>query len=202
MTMDWKALLGEKDSFSIEDIEAATKSLKLVDLSEGGYVAKEKFDKLEAASKQRLGDLTAKVDELEKVAKPDEGVTGQIEEMRKANAALVTRLDASEGKALSLEREKVVAAKVPHSPKLARLAQIEAERLVDDETDFDTALAKVLEDPDYAPPADDKGTPPSARVKSGDQTKGAPAETDGHLAGFERGMEAAKRDRGGTDTKE
>lgn len=183
--MDWKALLGEKESYSLEDITKAVDGMKLIDLNEGGYVSKEKFDKLAATSKQQVGDLTAKMAELEKAGKPDEGMAGQLEELKAQLAKVTEAQTAAEARAVRLEREKVVSSKVT-SPKLAKLALIEAESLVNEDTDFDAALAKVLEDPDYTAPADD-GTPP-VKVKSGEPPKGEPAKEDPALIAFEKAL--------------
>jgi len=165
--MEWATIYGDKEALTQAELEAALKGTKLVDLSTGEYVAKEKFDRAEAKAKEAAKALT----ELEAATKGDDGLEAQVAKLTASLGDTNARLEAEAAQRVRLEREKLVGAKVA-SPKLAKLALIEAEGMVDDNTDFDTALAKVLEDPDYA--TDEQAATPPVIMRSGDPANGSP----------------------------
>lgn len=167
--MEWATIFGDKEALTQAELEAALKGTKLVDLSTGEYVAKEKFDK----EAQKAKEAAKALSDLEAATKGDGGLEAKVAQLTTALEQTNARLDTSEAARVRLEREKVVGAKVA-SPKLAKLALIEAEGMVDDDTDFDTALAKVLEDPDYAP-ADEQEAKPPAIMRTGDPHTSSPA---------------------------
>lgn len=175
--MDWKAIFGDKESLSLSELEKALEGKKLVDLSEGGYVSKEKFDDEARKAKKVLDEAKAaeatarkELDELKRKTEGEDGLEGQLKKLADANAELAKRLDAADAAVLRANREKLVATKVSN-PKLAKLALIEAEALVSDDLDFAAALDKVI--------ADDKEyTAPAATVKTGDAPKGEPLPDD------------------------
>jgi hypothetical protein len=77
----YKELVKSIDEYNAKD-ENKDKQVKLVDLSEGGYVSKEKYDSLEKERDSKLSELDQAnklVDEF-KNSKPDETLKGKITE--------------------------------------------------------------------------------------------------------------------------
>lgn len=157
--MDWKELLGEGDSFTIEQIEKAVSGMKLTDLSEGGYVSKDKFDKREKTAKDRIEELEGELKELKDAGEGDEALKARIKTLEADLKTAKSETEKAEedakekSKALtSKEHESAIAKKAGHlNEKMQRLVLEDAEKLVSDTVEFDAALAKVLkDDPDYA----------------------------------------------------
>ncbi|MDZ4181146.1 MAG: hypothetical protein U1E29_18240 [Coriobacteriia bacterium] len=178
--MDWTALFGENDSMTIEQMESATKGMKLVDLSDGGYVGKEKFDKEVERLKALVTDTQKELVDLKAASDGDDGLKKQLATLEAQLEAETARREAAEKQAESavsdktgLERLTTVSGKVADA-RFARFVRSEVEALVTDDVDFDTALDKWLADnPDYAP---GEGKEPPAKLTTGVATKGAPAE--------------------------
>jgi hypothetical protein len=169
MAIDIKALFGDKESLTLDELEAALKGMNLVDLNGGEYVSKAKFEDRQKKLADQVADLESKLadkpsgDEGEALTKKLEALTTELETVKGAQTA-------AEQKAVRLEHEALVAKHVK-SPKLARVALMDAEERMDDDTSFEAALDAVLkDDPDYAEKAEDE-----ARFKSGTGVQGAPS---------------------------
>lgn len=196
MGIDWKAVFGDKESLTLEELENALKGRKFADLESGEYVSKAKYD-------ERIGKATERITELEgELEGAKKAAQGGADETQTAIAKLTSELEAvtkrltdADSRAGRLEREKAVADKLPHvSDKLRRVAMQDAEALVDDETDFTSALARVIEaDPDYAVKAEDA---PPKPWRTGDPVKQPPVTDEAKAAaeGFARaaGVEVDK----------
>ena len=186
MAFDIKAIFGDKETMTADELSKAVAGLKLVDLSDGEYVAKEKFDKAEADVKKHRDAATAAtkaLDDIKAANASDDSPAKQLEKLQADIESERKAREATEAKLLRKEREVVVASKVA-SAKLQRTLLMDAEALMDDDTDFDTALAKAIEaDPDYAPKPEGSETQP-VRVKTGKVVDGKPVEVDADVAAF------------------
>ena len=173
MTIDFKALFGDKESMTADELTEATKALKWVDLADGGYVGKDKFDTETKRLKALADAAEKKAEEAAALVKPDESAEAKMAELTKELEAVNKRLADTDKKAVTLEREKLVAAQVPN-PKLAKLALFEAERMTSDDVTFEDALAKLIaDDPEYTAPVEG-----GVVVTTGAPVKGKPAEPD------------------------
>lgn len=189
MGFDIKALFGEKESLTPDELTEAVKSMKLIDLNEGGYVAKEKFDSEVKKHKDAAKAAADELADLKTATDGDDGLKKQVATLTEEKVALEKRASDAEGKAMRVERAQTVAKQITDA-RFARLALLDAESLVSDDMDFDAALAKVIEDnPDYIPSED--GGKPAATVKTGEPGKGAPAKPDPLEAAFNKGADAA-----------
>lgn len=182
MGIDWKAIFGDNESMTVEQLESATSGMKLADLATGEYVAKGKLDdaiKAKKAIETELADLKAATD-------GDDGLRKQVEALTAKLELAESKVTEATSKLTSRERLDAARAKIT-DPKLAKLAVIEAESLMDDDTSFEDALTKVIEsDPDYAPKTAEPPAP--AKVGTGEPAKGAAATTDPLIAAIERGF--------------
>lgn len=82
-----KELLGEqyKDGMTFDEVETALSEKKLVDLSEGNYVSKDKYKSLEDELKNSQANLTeslAKIGNLEKGAGDNEALKNEIAKLK------------------------------------------------------------------------------------------------------------------------
>lgn len=152
-------------------VETALKGTKLVDLTDGEYVAKEKFDK---EVETRKAAETARDNALKEVD-GDEGLKRQLETVTKERNDALEKLGSTTGELTRAQREKLVAEKLAHVPaKLRRVALLDAEALVTDEVSFDDALAKVIaDDEDYAEPEASTETKTTVKVKTGEHVGGS-----------------------------
>lgn len=184
--IDWKALFGDAESLTLDEFEAKVAGKKLVDLTEGEYVSKEKFDKAEKAKKDAIAELT----DLKAATDGDDGLKRQLDTANNQLAEAVKRAEAAEGKAAKAERMEAIRTKAPHlSAKLARTLYDDALALMSDDTDFAEAIEKAIEaDADYAPASDDGGKQPPVRMKSGNPGQGAPDTPDPNAAAFAKGL--------------
>lgn len=172
--MEWLKLLGEGDTFTIEQIEKATAGMKLVDVSEGGYIPREKFNERTARDKAAIEKLEADLDALKAAGTGDDALKSQVSKLEaelKAKESELSeatqRADEATSKATRAEREKLVREKIA-DPKLSRLALLDAEAMTSDEVPFEDALAKVIAgDSDYQ-------AEPVTKQESGKPTKGTP----------------------------
>lgn len=166
--MEWSTVF-DGESYTAEEVIAKLSKMKLADLSSGEFVAKDKLDKAiekRKAAEATLADYQAKMD-------GDEGLKSRVE-------ALTAELEASKSEAQkassALTRQQRIeqAMKRTGDPKLAKLAVLEAESLVSDDTDFDDALSQVIEsDPSYI------RTEQAATVSTGREIVGkAPSAAD------------------------
>ena len=195
--MDLKALFGDKEALTPDELTEALKATKIVDLGDGGYVAQGKYDADVKKLKETATAATEELTTLKAATDGDDGLKTQLATLTKRlEDAEKAQAEAAAG--LTLAERKAAVAKVITSPKLQRLALQDAEALVTDDLDFADALAKVIaDDPDYAPTeeGDDKETPP-VRLRAGDAPKGkadAPDElTDAFTAGL--GLVADKKE--------
>ena len=196
MLFDLKAIFGDKDTITLDELTKATAGAKFIDLEDGEYISKVKFTKAETDAKEAKAAATAAKAELETVRAEIDGEDGtagkfkvleqRLEETEKARAAAETR-------ATRKEREALVAEKVT-SPKLRRLLLMDAEALLDDDTDFETALVAAIEaDVDYAPaePADDDDDVAPVLIKTGSHTGGKPPKEDKLIAAINKGFGTA-----------
>ena len=205
MALDWDALFGDADSLTLEQFKAKLAGRKVVDLADGDYVGKEKFDAEVKKAKEAAKAAADELADLKAATDGDDGLRKQLDAaVARADLAVKERDDAlreRDGVAkrlTSAERAARVSAKVPDR-RFARLALLDAEALVTDEVDFDTALDKVLADnPDYAPAPDEDGKTP-IRVDTGAPNPGKPpsAESDPFLERLE-----SHTGTGGPDKKE
>ena len=176
--MDWKELLGEGESFTVEDIEKATAGMKVVDISGGGYIPREKYNARVQKLEAERDTLKAERDELKAAGDGDEGLKRQIAQLEadlaKKDAAIAEASKSAEeakAEANRASRERAVL-KRGIDPKVADFVLYKAEQMVSDEVEFDTALDKYLADnPEYA-------TAPSKDMVSGKPTKGRPENED------------------------
>jgi len=169
---DFAKLFDGKESLTLEELKEALGDAKLADLATGEYVSKGKYDDAMKAAAKKQAELAAKVEELTQAA---EEPKSQVEKLAAEIEALKKSHEDATQRATRLEREKAVSAKVS-DPKLAKLALIEAEALMDDDTDFEAALAKLIEsDPDYT--AERETEEPGTRFVTGVPTKGRPSGT-------------------------
>jgi hypothetical protein len=197
--MDLKALFGDKDSLTLDELVKATASMKLVDLNEGLYVGKDKFEASEAKAKKAKDAADAATAELADVKKAAEGDGGTEAQIKALNERLETESKArqdAESRATRKEREATVS-KFVASPKLQRTLLDDAIALMDDGTDFDAAVAKAIAaDPDYAPKVEDDEASKPVRLGMGKAPTGKPADPDVALEAFKKGLngeaEAAK----------
>lgn len=162
--MEWSTVFTEA-TYTAEEVVSKLAEMKLADLSAGEYVAKDKLDKAiekRKAAEEQLATYQAQMD-------GDEGLKSRV-------AALQAELEATKSEAQkassALTRQQRIeqAMKRTGDPKLAKLAVLEAEGLLTDDTDFDDALSQVIEsDPSYikTPEA------PPAQVTTGKETTGA-----------------------------
>ena len=172
--MDWKALFGDAEHLTLDELTAKLEGRKVIDLKEGGYVGQDKLDAEIKARKAAEATATKATDDLTKLTDGDDSPAKQLD-------ALTKRLEAAESaqvesaKALTRKtREAAVAEKLAHlSPKLRRVALQDAEAMLsEDDDDFDAALVKLIaDDPDYAEPEEGDEKPP-VRVRTGDAPKG------------------------------
>jgi len=185
--MDWKALFGDAESLSLEDFEAKVAGKKIVDLSEGGYVAKEKFDAEVKKHKDAATAVTAELTDLKAATDGDDGLKKQVATLTEKLAAETQRAEEAVTKATRSERMEAVRGKASHlPPKLLRTLYDDALALVSDDVDFDTALSKAIEsDPDYAP-SDEQPAP--ARLSSGKPGQGKPDAPDPLAAALGKGL--------------
>jgi hypothetical protein len=186
--MDLKALYGDKDSLTIEELQAAIGERKLVDLSEGGYVAKAKYDADTAKATKDARDAKNALDEAKAKTDGDGGLNAQLADLTaKFEAAEKARLEASD-KLAKKERLELATSKIGDK-KLARLAAIDAEALVSDDLDYAAALDKVIaDDPDYAKNDNDDTHKPSIRLRTGTEGGHSTAKVDPEVAGFYAGL--------------
>ena len=196
MDLDWAKLFDGKEHLTPDEFKAALKATdwKLVDLNEGEYVGKGKFEDAAKAHKKALKAITDERDKLSKQVEESESddseLAKQVKELTKGLETASKDIKAADAKALKLEREKSVSAKVTDK-NFARLAYMDASALVNDDTDFEAALAKVLEDnPDYLP-GEDGDDEPAPKIRTGGDTKGKPKQDDKLEAAFEDGIEAS-----------
>lgn len=166
--MDWITVF-DGESYTAEEVVAKLGTMKLANLSEGEYVAKDKLDRALERAKTAESELTASKAQLD----GDEGLKQQV-------ALLTAQLSAAsaeaEGAKSTLTRRERTDAALKHTKdaKLAKLLVIEAEALVDDSTDFDEAMAKVIEsDPTYVK----EDAPPTTTVTTGKETSGTSPST-------------------------
>lgn len=97
--MDIQSILGNdfKDGMSIEEINAALANKKLVDLSAGGYVSKEKFDAISKEYAKSTSELKKiKESTLTEEQKREEASKAQLEEI----ASLKRNLSKSQAEAV------------------------------------------------------------------------------------------------------
>lgn len=170
-----------KTTLTPDEVSAAIKGMKLIDLSEGEYVAKEKFETADAKRKAVEADLK----KLKDAGDGDEGLKSQIATLEREKAEAITRAEAAEKdlttastQVLAAQRADVVREKAGHLPaKMQRLLREDAEKLVTDEFDFAAAVDKVVaDDEDYAAPADDGK--PTKKVSTGGSTKARESDED------------------------
>ena len=168
--MEWSSVF-TAEQYAAADVVAILEGLKLADLSTGEYVHKDKLDKAIAARKAAEETLTTYQQQLD----GDAGLKHQVE-------ALTRDLDSAKAQAATanaaLTRTQRIeqAMKVTRDPKLAKLAVLEAEALVDTDTDFDDALQRVVSnDPEFI------RTEPTASVSTGRETAGAPPKASDPL---------------------
>lgn len=187
MGIDFAELLPEQESYTLEDITKATKGMKLADVSDGAYIPREKFNKRTDADGERITELEAKVKELESSVDGDEALKKQVDSLKAELEAVSTKAGEYEKAAedaksqLTRKEREALAREKVSDPKLARLALLDAEALVTDEMDFDTALDKVIAgDDDYQSAGDTPRT-------SGAPTKGQPEPDEPTLAAFKKG---------------
>lgn len=178
--MDWTTVF-DGESYTAEEVIGKLGTLKLANLSEGEYVHKDKLDKALERAKTAEAELTATKGQLD----GDEGLKQQVELL---TAKLTAAEAEAEGAKTTLTRRERTEAALKHTKdaKLAKLLVIEAEALVDDSTDFDEAMAKVIEsDPTYV--KDD--APPTTTVTTGKETSGASPSTpeSAAIAAFQLG---------------
>lgn len=177
-----RKLLGDRsDEFTDEQIDAAFKGSKFVDLTDGEYVSLEKFNaetaKVTAANK-RIGELEKATDDSE--------LRKQLEDVTADRDRLQGEFNDASGKLTRAERQKLVDSKLAHVPeKLRRVALTDAEALVTDTVDFAAALDKVIaDDEDYAAPEGDDdaenkgGAGGTAKVTTGGKVKSGSGESD------------------------
>lgn len=189
--MDWKALFGDAEHITLAELEDKLAGKKLVDLSEGGYVAKEKFDAEVKKHKDAAATATKELTDLKAATDGDEGLKQQIATLTKERDDLAGKLDKAASDLTAAQRKALVDAKGAHlSDKLRRSLMQDAEALVADDLDFEAALAKAMtDDPDYAPPAkSDEDDKPATRMSLGDQIKGAGGKVDPDVAAFAESM--------------
>ena len=206
MALDWDALFGDADSLTLEQFKAKLAGRKVVDLADGDYVGKEKFDAEVKKAKEAAKAAADELADLKAATDGDDGLRKQLDAaVARADLAVKERDDALRERdgvtvrLTSAERAARVSEKVPDR-RFARLALLDAEALVTDEVDFDTALDKVLADnPDYAPAPDEDGKTP-IRVDTGAPNPGKPPAKaeDKDLAAFVEGLHIP----GGDDKKE
>lgn len=165
-----KALFDDKESMTLEELEAGVKGMKLVDIKDGGYVATDKFERSEAL-RQELAD---KVAQLEKATGGDDELKARIAELEKERDTANDAAEAAKRDATKVARERAVESKIADK-RFTRFVLSEAEALCSDTTDFAAALDQWLEDnPDYAPSSDDDEAEPPAKVGTGTSVKGKP----------------------------
>ena len=164
-----RKLLGDESEVTDEAVEAAFKGMKFVDLEAGGYVSEEKFKSETKKLRDAAADATKELDDMKTAAEADDSPAKQLEALQKRMDDTEKRATDAEARVTTKEREALVAEKV-ESPKLRRLLLQDAEALLDDDTDFDAALAKAIEaDPDYTKTEEDPKAP--VRVSSGEGVK-------------------------------
>lgn len=173
-----KALFGDAESMTAEELAAAIeKDGKIVDLKSGEFVRKAKLDEMTA----KRDEVAAALKEAEEKGGDPEGLKAKITDLEgKLSNEVKLREQAESGKA-KIERERAVEGKVADK-RFTRFVVSEVEALVDENTTFDEALEKWLdENPDYAPKAtdddDDAGTPP-VKLGTGKEPKGKPGKAD------------------------
>ena len=172
--MDWKELLGEGESFTIEDIEKATAGKKFVDISGGGYIPRDKYNERVKKLEDERDALATERDDLKAAGDGDEGLKKQIAkletELAKKDASIAEASKSAEeakAEANRATRERSVL-KRGIDPKVSDFVLYKAEQMVSDEVEFDTALDKFLADnPEYS-------TAPSVDKISGKPTEGKP----------------------------
>ncbi len=188
--IDWKKLFGDADSLTLDEIEKKLAGTKLVDLSEGGYISKEKYDADTGKLKEAATAATKELDDLKAATDGDEGLKKQIATLTEQLEAEKQNAAEASSKLTKSERMAAVSAKVKDA-KLARLAYLDAEALVSDTLDFDAALEKVIaDDPDYTPADDDAD--PIGRIGTGKPIKGKPDAPDPLADALAKGLGVAE----------
>lgn len=132
MKMDIKSLFGE-EKLSFEEFTSKLKGVKLVDSSE--YVSKEKYEAEKAAAK----DWKIKHEELSKSVDGDEGFKTKLEQLEKDLENSNAKIEVYEKEKDTTEKLNILGtAKV--GEKFRKFALNEINSLVDEKTDFNTAL--------------------------------------------------------------
>lgn len=142
--MDWNTVF-DGESYTASEVIAKLSEMKLADLSEGEYVSKAKLDRALERAKSAESDLETYKGQLD----GDEGLKRQVETLTAQLKSV--EAEASGAKNALTRAQRIEAAlKLTHDAKLAKLAVLEAESMVDDSTDFDEALGKLVEsDPTF-----------------------------------------------------
>lgn len=192
-----KMLFGEgddaKESVTPEDVKAAVKGTKLIDLSEGGYVSVEKFKDAEAKRdefKAKLAELDGKEGD-EALKSQIATLTKDLDTMERRAKDAEDKVDSVSEKAMAAEQRLLVAQKAGHlSSKLQRLLAEDAAKLVTDEFDFAAALDKAMaDDDDYAAPnAEEDDGAKSRSVRFGDEPKGGGSKGNDIMAAIDEAM--------------
>ena len=168
--MDFSTVFTEA-TYTAEEVVAKLNELKLADLSSGEYVAKDKLDKAiekRKAAEEALATYQAQMD-------GDEGLKSRVTSLQ---AELEAARSEAQKASTALTRQQRIeqAMKRTGDPKLAKLAVLEAEGLLNDDTDFDDALSQVIEsDPTYV------RQPEPATVSTGKETVGSAPATQSPL---------------------
>lgn len=159
-----KNLMGDKyhDGVTLEEINAFLDGKKLVNLNDGGYVAKDKFERIESEKKQLLNDMNT----LKEQTKDYETLKSENETFKteKADASL---------------REKVIKLGIKESAYKYVKGDIVAKELElgdDDKANAENVKKYLEAHPEFATPSGDNGGATIVKKTVGTSVEGTNGE--------------------------
>lgn len=180
--MSLKELLGDAESFTLEDVEAKLKGYTFFENAKGEYLPKAKYDELREAKKAADKELV----ELKATLEGDDAPAKRIEALEAKLALAQKDLDTVTGEVTKRDRLDAALVKVGGDRKLARLLVLDAEALMDEDTDFAEAVTKAIDaDPDYKP-SDEEAKEPPVKLGTGPAAKKGADGKDPLLAAIDK----------------
>lgn len=179
--MNLKDLLGDAESFTLDEITEKLKGYTVFENAKGEYLPKAKYDEARTVAKDAQKELV----ELKATLEGDDAPAKRIEALEAKLALAQKELEGARGEVSKRDRLDIALGKVGGDKKLARLLVLDAEALMSDDVDFDEAVGKAIEaDPDYAPKADD-GDKTVVKVGTGPAAKSGVAGADALTAAID-----------------